>query len=83
MSFGISAAGYVQDVIDKVQSLEGSGDTSQLDAVKAYIVAELEAWPSREDGGGALGVMVEASGHHDGYMRSVMLSIKPLYLMPR
>lgn len=82
MSFGIQAAGYVQDVIDKVKAIEGHGDTSQLEAAKSYIVSELEAWPTTDTA--ALGVMVKASGHHDAsYSRNVTLSIEPLYLTPR
>lgn len=77
MSFSIHAAGRVADVIEQVKAHEFVGDTSQADAVKALILAELEAWPSESYWKGAV---VEASGHHDGHVRNMTLTIRPLHL---
>lgn len=77
MSFSIQAAGRVPDVIEQVKAHESSGDTSQFDAVRALILAELEALPADAYYKGAI---VEASGHHDASSRNLKLSIRPVYL---
>lgn len=75
MSFSIHAAGRVADVIEQVKAHEYVGDTSQAEAVRAFVLAELEAWP---DGSYYKGVIVEASGHHDQSNRSLTLTVRPL-----
>jgi len=77
MSFSIQAAGRIADVIEQVKAHEFTGDSSQVDAVKALIVAELEAWAPDSYWKGAI---VEASGHHDGHVRNLTLSLRPLHL---
>lgn len=77
MSFSIHAAGRIADVIEQVNAHEFTGNTSQVDAVKALILSELESWPTDSYWKGAY---VEASGHHDGHVRSVTLTLKPLHL---
>lgn len=79
MSFTIQAAGRIPDVIEQVRAHESYDiDTSQMEAVRALILAELEAWPQP---GALRGVLVEASGHHDSTTsRSVNITIRPLHL---
>lgn len=74
MSFGISAAGKPTAVIKAVQASPGHGDPSQIEAVKAFIVGELESWPEGK------AVIVEASGHHDAYSRNVTINLRPITL---
>lgn len=79
MSFSIQAAGRVADAIEQVKAATGYGDTSQFDAARAFILAELEAWPVAEHA--AAGVLVEGSGHHDATTsRNVTITIRPLHL---
>lgn len=78
MSFSIIAAGKIPDAIEQVKTADGYGDTSQMDAVKALIIAELEAWPA--NAGSLKGVIVEASGHHDATTsRSLSITIRPFH----
>lgn len=77
MSFSIHAAGRIADVIEQVKAHEYVGDTSQAEAVRALVLAELEAWPP---GSYYKGVIVEASGHHDQSSRNVTLTVRPLYI---
>ncbi len=77
MSFSIHAAGRIADVIEQVKAHEFVGDSSQADAVKALLLAELKAWPQDSYWKGAV---VEASGHHDSNVRSMTLSIRALHL---
>ena len=77
MSFSIHAAGRIADVIEQVKAHEFVGDSSQADAVKALILGELEAWSPDSYWKGAV---VEASGHHDGHVRNLTLSLRPLHL---
>lgn len=78
MSFTIQAAGRIADVIEQVKLVEGYGDTSQMDAVRALILTELEAWPTNDSA--FKGVLVEASGHHDSSVRNLSITIRPLHL---
>ncbi|GAA1015917.1 hypothetical protein Aple_010860 [Acrocarpospora pleiomorpha] len=75
MSFGFAAAGTPAAVIKAVRAQPGSGDTSQLDAVKAFVVSELESWPE------GMAVSVQASGHHGQYGRQVTLTIQVINLV--
>lgn len=77
MSFSIHAAGRISDVVQQVKAHEFLGDSSQADAVKALILGELASWPPESYW---KGVVVEASGHHDGHVRNMTLSIRPLNL---
>jgi hypothetical protein len=79
MSFTLQAAGKIPDAIEQVKAATGYGDTSQFDAVRALIIAELEAWPTGQSA--MTGVFVDASGHHDtASSRSLNITIRPLYL---
>jgi len=77
MSFNIHAAGRIADVIEQVKAHEFFGDASQAEAVRALILAELEALP---DDGYWKGVVVEASGHHDSQQRMLKLTFNPVYI---
>ena len=76
MSLTIRAEGLVADVIAQVQAADGHGDTGQAEAVRAFILSELEAWPTGP--GAPNGVLVEASGHHDDHSRNVTIVIRPM-----
>ncbi|WP_330349563.1 hypothetical protein [Streptomyces sp. NBC_00582] len=78
MSFSIHAAGLVADAVEQVKAAECQGDSSQFEALRALILAELTAWPSSEHG--PKGVFVEASGHHDVHSRNLSLTIRPMYI---
>jgi hypothetical protein len=78
MSFSIHAAGRIADVIEQVKAHDfGGGDTSQAEAVRAFVLSELQAWP---DGPYYRGVVVESSGHHDGSSRNVTLTLRALHI---
>ena len=76
MSLTIRAEGLVADVITEVQAADAHGDTGQAEAVRAFILGELEAWPTGP--GAPNGVLVEASGHHDDTSRNVTVVIRPV-----
>lgn len=78
MSFTLHAAGRIPDAIDQVKAATGYGDTSQFEAARALILAELKAWPT--DSPTLTGVVVEASGHHDSMGRQLSLTIRTLRL---
>lgn len=78
MSFSILAAGTVPDAIEQVKAISWVPENEQAEAVRAYILAQLEAWPVNANS--PKGVLVEASGHADNYTRNVTLTIRPLYI---
>ncbi|GHH68594.1 exoribonuclease R [Streptomyces umbrinus] len=78
MSLTIHAEGLLADVIEQVTAADNQGDLTQAEAVRAFILAELEAWPTGE--GAPNGVLVEAAGHHDTTSRNVTVMIRPLRL---
>jgi hypothetical protein len=73
MSFTIRAEGLVADVVEHVTAADNQGDTEQFEAVRAFVLAELETWPTD-------GVTVEASGHHDSASRNITIVLRPLRL---
>lgn len=79
MSFSFYKAGTPAQVRAELAADDSFayGDTSQLDAVKAFISAELAAWP---EPGYYNGVVVEASGHHDASSRNLSISMRPVKL---
>jgi transketolase N-terminal domain/subunit len=80
MSYSLQAAGKIDDVIKQVKAHEFvGGDTSQAEAAKAFILAELEAWPAATEHR-MRGAIVESSGHHDNYSRNISITIRALYL---
>lgn len=76
MSLTIRAEGLVADVIAEVQAADAHGDTGQAEAVRAFILGELQAWPTGP--GAPNGVLVEASGHYDDTSRNVTVVIRPV-----
>jgi hypothetical protein len=76
VSLTIRAEGLVADVIAEVQAADNHGDTGQAEAVRAFILGELGAWPTGP--GAPNGVLVEASGHHDDRSRNVTIMIRPV-----
>lgn len=79
MSFTIQAAGRIADVIEQVKLAENYGDSAQMEAARALILAELEAWPTSANA--FKGVLVEANGHHDTTsVRNLAITIRPLHL---
>lgn len=79
MSFGFTAAGRVADAIEQVEAVTMTGPPNpQFDATKAFVLAQLESWPTNANA--PKGVFVEASGHADAYSQNLTLTIRPLYL---
>lgn len=78
MSLTIRTEGLVADVIARVEAADNHGDTEQAEAVRAFVLAELAAWPT---GPGAVnGVLVETAGHHDDRSRNVTVVIRPQWI---
>lgn len=77
MSFSIQAAGLVDDAVEQIKAVKLVGENPQFDETRAFLLAQLAAWPSE---GAAKGVLVEASGHRDGYTQNLTLTIRPLWL---
>jgi hypothetical protein len=82
MSFSFSAAGTLAQARQQIDAVPVVGDSSQVDAVKALLLAELTAWeatatdyPDQETG-----VFIEASGHHSGQTRNLSITMRPLWL---
>jgi exoribonuclease R len=79
MSFAIHAAGRIPEAVAQIKAIKQVGtDTSQFDAVRDFVLAELEAWPTAPNS--PKGVFVEASGHHDQFTRNLSISIRPLWI---
>jgi hypothetical protein len=76
VSLTIRAEGLVADVIAQVQAADAHGDVWQAEAVRAFVLAELEAWPTGP--GAANGVLVETAGFHDDRSRNVTVVIRPV-----
>ncbi|MDX3068527.1 hypothetical protein PV518_41360 [Streptomyces sp. ND04-05B] len=76
MSLTIRAEGLLADVIAQVEAADNHGDTGQAETVRAFVLAELAAWPTGE--GAANGVLVETAGHHDDRSRNVTIVIRPM-----
>ncbi|QFR00709.1 hypothetical protein F9278_36125 [Streptomyces phaeolivaceus] len=75
MSLTIRAEGLVADVVAQVEAADAHGDVWQAEAVRAFILAELDAWPTGP--GAPNGVLVEASGYHSDTSRNVTIMIRP------
>lgn len=73
MSFSIQVAGRPADVVDHIRNHPGYGDPTQLEVVKAFLCAQVEAMPDT-----ITGVYVSASGHHDDYTRQVNIELRPM-----
>jgi hypothetical protein len=76
MSFGFQVAGTPAAVTAYLKDLRGyGGDNAQLDAVKAFVTAELATL------GADRTVFVEASGHRDQHSHHLQLTIKRLEIV--
>jgi len=75
MSWSFRFVGSKNAVKREVRRHIAYGDQSQLDAAKPLILAEIESMPES-----VTGVDVEASGHHDGHARNLMIKIQPVWL---
>ncbi|MBP5930200.1 hypothetical protein F3K39_19230 [Streptomyces sp. LBUM 1479] len=80
MSLTIRTEGLVADVVAEVQAADNHGDTGQAESVRAFILAELAAWPTGP--GAPNGVLVEASGFHNETSRNVTIMIRPQRIGP-
>ena len=78
MSFSFRTEGLVEEVVERVTAAAIEG--SQFEAVKAFVLAELEAWPTAE--GTPNGVLVEMAGHHDTNSRNVTIVMRPMRVGP-
>jgi hypothetical protein len=76
MSFTFREEGLVADVVEKVTAADNQGDTEQFERVRAFVLAELEAWPTAP--GSPNGVLVETAGHYDSTSRNVTVVIRPV-----
>jgi hypothetical protein len=81
MSWSFSGAGKPADVRAHIEALPGYGEeldpASGRAAAVALAIFELGHWPAD---GWSNGVLVEASGHHDGNGRNVNLTIRGIRL---
>lgn len=80
MSFSVRAEGLLADVVEQITAADGQGDTTQFEAVRAFVLAELAAWPT--DPGAPNGVLVEMAGHHDPTSRNATVVIRPKRVGP-
>lgn len=79
MSFSLHAEGLVADVVEQVTAADSGGDT-QFEAVRAFVLAELQAWPTEPP---ALnGVLVDMAGHQDAASRNATIVMRPLRVGP-
>lgn len=80
MSFSLRTEGLLADVVERVTAADNQGDTEQFEAVRAFVLAELAAWPTEPP---ALnGVLVELAGHRDSSNRNVTIVMRPMYFGP-
>ncbi len=79
MSFSLHVEGLIADVVAQVTAA-GSGDDPQFEAVRAFVLTELEAWPTGE--GAPNGVLVDMAGHQDPTSRNVTVVMRPLRVGP-
>lgn len=80
MSFSMRSEGLVADVVEAVTAADNQGDTEQFEAVRAFVLAELAAWPVGV--GAPNGALVEIAGYHDPTSRNVTVVIRPLRIVP-
>lgn len=81
MSFTLLAAGTIEQVRRQVRHAVNFGvDSSQLDELREYLLAQLEHWPASHQPGYDNGLMVEASGHQDKLNGYLTLKIRPLQI---
>lgn len=76
MTFNIREEGLVADVAARIEAADNQGDTGQFEAVRALVLAELDAWPTGP--GAPNGALVEVAGHYDDTSRNVTVVIRPV-----
>ena len=79
MSFSLHAEGLVADVVEEVTAADSGGDP-QFEAVRAFVLAELEAWPTDE--GAPNGVLLDMAGHSDPTSRNATIVLRPQRIGP-
>lgn len=80
MSFSLRTEGLLADVVERVTAADNQGDTEQFEAVRAFVLAELAAWPTEPP---ALnGVLVDMAGHWEASSRNVTIVLRPMYVGP-
>lgn len=80
MSFTLRTEGLIADVAEQVTAAANPGDNEQFETVRAFVLSELEAWPTEPP---ALnGVLVEVAGFHDSASRNVTVILRPMYIGP-
>lgn len=79
MSFSLHAEGLVADVAEQVTAADSGGDP-QYEAVRAFVLGQLENWPSGE--GAPNGVLVDMAGHQDALSRNVTVVMRPQRVGP-
>ncbi|MDX2667382.1 hypothetical protein [Streptomyces stelliscabiei] len=79
MSFSLHAEGLVADVVEQVTAADSGGDT-QFEAVRAFVLAELEAWPTGE--AAPNGVLLDMAGHNDTTSRNATVVLRPKRIGP-
>lgn len=82
MSFvSLTAAGTVEQVRAQITHATQHGeDSTQINAVRELILAELDTWPESDRAGYDAGVLVEVNAHRDKRSQALQLSIRPLFL---
>lgn len=79
MSFSLHVEGLLADVVEQVTAADSGGDT-QFEAVRAFVLAELEVWPTEPPA--MNGVLVDIAGHHEPSSRNVTVVMRPLRVGP-
>ncbi|MFE7073813.1 hypothetical protein ACFU96_27370 [Streptomyces sp. NPDC057620] len=80
MSFNFRTEGLIADVVEEVTAADNPGENPQFERVRAFVLAELEAWPTEPP---ALnGVLVEVAGFFDSSSRNVTIILRPMYVGP-
>lgn len=79
MSFSLRVEGLLADVVAQVTAADSGGDP-QFESARAFVLAELEAWPTAE--GTPNGVLVDMAGHHESTSRNVTVVMRPQRVGP-
>ncbi|MFL1904753.1 hypothetical protein ACJWDR_37470 [Streptomyces tauricus] len=77
MSFSLHAEGLLADVVEQVTAAEGD---EQFQAVRAFVLSELEAWPTEPPARN--GVLLEIAGHAEAISRNVTVVMRPIHVGP-
>lgn len=82
MAFTIVAAGTIEQVQRQIRHAVNYGehDNHQLEALREFVLSELDNWPPNPRRGYEPAVLVEARGHTDRFGPHLTLSVRPLSL---